>query len=141
MGRPTDAGIRCLAMECRGNEDRDLGAAQRRYPEGSLVRVVGGRHRGEYAVVECIDEAAFHELGEVIVWVDRGLGADYVPCSVMLYEIMLMQFRPGRQAPRSRSDGVRNRGVTRTSPTSWPSRSAAATTEPAASAPMSSSNR
>lgn len=125
-------------MESRDFADRHLDAARRRYPEGSLVQLVGGRHRGDYAVVEAIDEAAFHELGEIIVWVDRGLGADYAPCSAMLHEITLGQ---AGQPLRSRSNGVRNRGVTRTRPSSSPSRSAAVATEPAASAPMSSSSR
>ena len=128
-------------MECRQDEDRDLDAARHRYPEGSLVQVVNGRHRGDYAVVEGVDDAAFHELGEVIVWIDRGLGADYVPCSVMMHEIMLMHVSTGRQALRSRSSGVRNRGVIRTGPTVVASRSAASATDDTASAPMSSSSR
>lgn len=133
MGSPLDAGIPCLPMDHRGNEIRDLDAARHRYPEGSVVQVVSGRHRGELAVVECIDEATFHELGEIVVWLDRGQDTNYEPCSVMLAEIMLMQASPRRQAPRSRSSGVRKRGVTRTVPSSSASRSAMALTEDAAS--------
>jgi len=136
MGRPADAGIPCLPMEYRGSDlpdIRDLDAARRRYPEGSVVQVLSGRHRGELALVESIDEATFHELGEIVVWLDRSLGADYEPCSVMLAEIMLTQVTPTRQALRSRSSGVRKRGVTRTDPIRRPSRSAIALTEDAAS--------
>jgi hypothetical protein len=117
-------------MEHRGNEIRDLAAARRRFPEGSVVQVVSGLRRGELAVVECIDEATFQELGEIVVWLDRGQGADYEPCSVMLAEIMLM---PARQAMRSRSSGVRKRGVTRTGPSMRAKRSAMALAEDAAS--------
>lgn len=130
MGRPPDSGIPCLPMEHRGNEIRDLAAARRRFPEGSVVQVVSGLRRGELAVVECIDEATFQELGEIVVWLDRGQGADYEPCSVMLAEIMLM---PARQAMRSRSSGVRKRGVTRTGPSMRAKRSAMALAEDAAS--------
>ena len=141
MGRPEASRIFCPSMESRGYEDRELDAVSRRYPEGSLVQLVSGRHRGDYAIVEEIDKTAFHELGEFVVWVDRGLGADYRPCSVMLHEMTPTRPRPFGQPASDRSKGVRNRGVTLTGPNSPASRSAAPATEPAASAPTSSSSR
>jgi hypothetical protein len=60
---------------------------RRRYPEGARAQVVSGRYRGEVVTVEGIDEGAFLELGELVVWVDRGSGGEYVPASVMHHEL------------------------------------------------------
>jgi hypothetical protein len=98
-------------MEYRGNEIRVLDAARRRYPAGTRVCITRGRHAGELAVVESIDDATFHELGEVVVWVDRGRDGEYLPCPVMINELA-----PAIQPLSSRSRGVRKRGVTRTAP-------------------------
>jgi len=112
MSTPMPAHIVCLAMEYRGIEVRVLDAARRRYPEGSRVLITAGRHRGELATVESIDDATFHELGEVVLWVDRGRSGEYLPCSVMLDELAPAPVH----ALSSRSSGVRKRGVTRTAP-------------------------
>ena len=98
-------------MEYRGNEIRVLDAARRRNPVGTRVRIARGRYAGELAVVESIDDATFHELGEVVLWVDRGRDGEYLPCSVMINEVT-----PTTHALSSRSRGVRKRGVTRTAP-------------------------
>jgi hypothetical protein len=70
-----------------GNSEHDLEEARRRYPEGARAQVVSGRYRGEVVTVEGIDEGAFLELGELVVWVDRGNGGVYVPASVMHHEL------------------------------------------------------
>lgn len=76
-------------MEYRGIDKQDLHEARRRYPEGARAQVVSGRYRGEVVTVEGIDEGAFLELGELVVWVDRGSGDnDYVPASVMHHELV-----------------------------------------------------
>lgn len=106
------APVRCLAMDYRGMEVRMLDAARHRYPDGSTVRIVGGRYQGQLATVDGIDEATFHELGEVVIWVNRGAGAEYVPCAVMADELVPAL----AHEQSSRSSVVRKRGVIRTAP-------------------------
>ena len=75
-------------MEQRGKEIRDLDAARHRFPAGSRVQIVTGWFKGEEATVDCVDEAAFHELGEVVIWLDVGRDAIYLPGSVMQHEVV-----------------------------------------------------
>jgi hypothetical protein len=74
-------------MEYTTITEEHLEEARRRYPEGSRAQVVSGRYRGEVVTVEGIDEGAFLELGELVVWVDRGSDGQYVPASVMHHEL------------------------------------------------------
>lgn len=75
-------------MEYRGSEIRDLDAARRRFPAGSRVQIITGWYKGEQAIVESIDEAAFRELGEVVIWLDLSTDAIYLPGSVMQHEVV-----------------------------------------------------
>jgi hypothetical protein len=75
-------------MEYRDNEFRDLDAAVRRFPAGSRVQIVTGWYKGEQATVESVDEAAFRELGEVVLWLYLGVDAIYLPGSVMQHEVV-----------------------------------------------------
>jgi len=75
-------------MEYRGSDIRDLDTALRRFPPGRRVQIITGWYKGEQAVVESVDEAAFRELGEVVIWLDLGRDAIYLPGSVMQHEIV-----------------------------------------------------
>ncbi|HEY0640845.1 MAG TPA: KOW motif-containing protein [Pseudonocardiaceae bacterium] len=70
-------------MEHRG----DFEAARRRYPVGSRVQIITGWYKGDQAVVREVDEAAFHELGEVVLWLDPDRPAR-VPASLLQHEVI-----------------------------------------------------
>lgn len=75
-------------MEYRGTDNRDLDAARRRFPAGSRVQIITGWFKGEQATVDGIDEAAFRELGELVIWLDLSRDAIYLPGSVMHHEVI-----------------------------------------------------